>query len=144
MDRFNPLWILLFVVGIAALALANPTYVPTYSARYSDDTTLREMLSELKGIRAELKALRQQGQTQSPLPKDLKSFVTLHCAKCHNETKAEGDFTLLMKDGKVAPLSVAEKKRIMRMVTKGDMPKDHPLSEAERLLLNDLLFPKEE
>ena len=140
--------LLLLCASAAAVATYPAGYAPTYAARYSDEPTLREMLAELRGIRVEVAALRRQG-----LGKPAQTFATLkdffgaRCAGCHAEAVSEkrgAGFTLLTKDGKAPPLSLAEKRRIARMVGKGEMPPNNPLPEDEKQRLEELLNPKEE
>lgn len=147
-----------FVIGILGLLLGvswgfssgpQQQYIPTYSAKYSagEDGYFRDIIIELRGIRSEIQALRRQQAPVAKLPASLAELVTLRCAGCHAEGVAEkkgAEFVLLAATGKVPPLSLKEKKRIMRQVTSGLMPPGAPLPEEEKDLLNSLLYPKEE
>ena len=149
-------WALLFLL-FGAMATANPpqpapppVYLNTYGARFmgEPDPTLKEILVELRKLNANVEALRGTQVPAEPRPLSLKALVTARCAGCHSEKVAAtkgGDFVLLDAKGQVVPLSVAEKKRIVREVTADRMPKvGGLLSEVEKNALQEFLFPKED
>lgn len=130
----------ILLLACAAVVATNPVYVPTYSARATDDHG-RELLTEVRLIRQELQAMRRGAVAQ---PTTLKDFVSRHCAACHgDEAKTKGGGFVLVSKGDVVPLSLVEKRQIQRMTAKGSMPPNAPLTESEKQVLSDLLFPKE-
>lgn len=134
-----------FARGVTA---NQPLVLPTISPRYNEpDPTLLQLLASSKRIEGLLARIAQQQAAQEPRPTSLKALVTARCASCHAEAvavqKGEG-FVLLQADGTVPPLSVAEKKRILREVTADRMPKAAPLSEGEKAALQEFLFPREQ
>lgn len=151
MDTPRPwtLWIIA-AAGLCAGAVlyaSTPVYVPAYGGRYvgTDDGLLRELLAEVKAIRAEIKFLCGQRATAAP-PASLKALVSARCASCHAGDVAEkkgAGFVILGADGAVPPFSLAEKKRILRLVGRGEMPKDGPpLTETEKQALVRFLNPE--
>lgn len=95
--------------------------VPTYSATYSEQQdTLRAILEELRGLRADLAA---GGKAQAPV--SLASVIGSKCVGCHGEkvadTKGNG-FILALADGKIPPFSLNEKRRITKKIEAGKMP----------------------
>lgn len=113
-----------------------PAYQPTYSAT---DDLLKQILEELKGLRAEVRAGRPaQGA-------DVASVIKTRCAACHVAKAADekgSGFVLIEDDGALAELSLAEKRRIKRQVEQGRMPPGQPLVEAEKKLLVEHVTPK--
>jgi mono/diheme cytochrome c family protein len=131
---------------VAALALpliATPpgakqqVLVPAYQAAYSpSDDLLRQILEEVRGIRAELRmgplGLKQDGA----------GLLQGRCSACHQDGVADdkgGGFVLVEKDGALAELSLAEKRRVKRLVEQGKMPPGGGLPEAERKLVVDFM-----
>lgn len=142
-------WSVILILCVGTVAMASDTYIPSYSARYSsgEDVVLREILAELKIIRAELQSFRRQGGMAIKPAANLKEFITGRCAACHGETTADkkgASFVLLTKEGQVPALSLAEKKRMIRLTGRGEMPPGAPMTEDEKVQLNDFLFPKED
>lgn len=130
--------VLLGTLAAVGYVAATPTYVPTYGARYGDDATLREILAELRAIHA---TLRVQRAAESA-PTSLSALVSARCAGCHGATaeKDGGGFVLVDTKGKVVPLSLQEKRRILREVSSDRMPKGGPLlSEVEKNALAKFL-----
>lgn len=145
-------WALLLLLALLLVGAAyatnptSPNYVPTYSARYQEDGLQREILAELKAIRAELSAIRKQS-AREPQAETLVQAITGRCAACHSEDVAEkkgGGFVWLLKSGKVPPLSLGEKKLIDRAIESGKMPPPAGLTSDERQRFHELLYPREE
>lgn len=109
--------------------------VPSYTAAYSvEQSTLLEILKELKAIRLEILALRGMDMP----PPTFSETVKARCASCHGEAEAKAkgnEFVLLLKDGKLPPFSLREKRRIEFMVSRGLMPPKGGLDEAERKVM---------
>lgn len=141
-------FLLVVPVWVGLSQATGPAYQPTYSARYTatEDGLLRDILGELRGIRSEIQALRRQGAQAKPVA-NLQELFAARCASCHAEAIADkkgAGFVLLTKDGKVPPLSLAEKKRIVRMVGRGEMPPTLPFTDEEKEVLQGFLYPKED
>ncbi len=120
-------------------------YVPTYGAQYlpasaEGNTTLAEILAELKGIRQDLAAFRPQmppadGHPPAGAPNAL-GILGAKCGACHEAGTADqkGGGFVMLQNGKLAPLSVAERKRMATFLLRDRMPPDPlpKLSEAEK------------
>ena len=136
---------LLGVLFLAAWASATDSrsVVPTYSAHYTEDAVLREILLELRAIRAELKALRP---STTPAP-TLGGILKARCASCHGQSVAAGKgdgLVLVESDGNIPDFNRAERRLILRLVATGEMPKKGPpLSEPEKRALTEHLTPPE-
>lgn len=142
------LFVLLCGIGLHATPPRQVEYVPAYGPSYDAGLDyqkqtveiLTRMDKRLERIEAKIGgAANQEG--------DLASVLSRRCLSCHQDGAAEskgGDFVLIEKDGKLAELSVAEKRRIVREVKSGKMPKDATLPEAEKKLLIEFFSPKEE
>ena len=126
-------------VAVAAIAVQ----VPTYSVGYAPAAD-QGILDELRRLREAVERLSEQRGAGPQQPITVAGVLQASCVKCHVATAADkdgGGFVLVEKDGKVVPLSVAEKKRLIRRVTKGDMPPktERVLGEAEKKTLIDWL-----
>jgi len=118
-----------------------PAYGPTYSA--SDDL-LKQILDEVKGLRKDVQGLKAG---QQPTQDGALGVVATRCLSCHQDGKAQdkgGGFVMVEKDGSLAEMSLAEKRRVVRLVGKGDMPPGGKLPEAEVKALTDYFTPKTE
>lgn len=143
--------LMLLFVSVATAMANPPPYIQTYSAQFNagNDSLLREILAELRQMRLELATIRKLQQPAvvvAPPPASLGQLVKLRCAECHAWDSAEkkgAGFVLLAEEGKVPPLSLAEKRRIARMVSKDEMPPKLPLTELEKRALEEFLNPKE-
>lgn len=117
--------------------IANPPLVPAYTASTTAEAILlKQILDELRGMRAEVKLVLASKAN----PADLKTVMTARCAGCHSVDKAEanGDsFVLIERDGSLSPLSVGQKRSLVRMVEKGLMPKNAALTPEERKVILD-------
>lgn len=148
MSRFVPALIL--AAGIAALAGAAPVcqhdaqpavvqvpvgqvLIPVYSAVYTppqqtgDPSTaelLRELIAEIKAMRAELAASRLPPQMQLAIA-DGKRALTTNCIKCHGHdaapTKGDG-FALFDRGGELLPLADRDRQRVHARVSRNSMP----------------------
>ena len=98
---------------------------------------LKQQLAELRAIRALLEVSRPGG----PAAKSSASaLITARCASCHADGKAEerGDgFVLVEADGKLASLSVGDRRRVKRKLVQKAMPPGAPLPEAESKAILD-------
>lgn len=135
---------LLIVLTAGAFSSSADLYVPARLAgpSYPDDGILKEILAEVKALRRELAVIRREQQAVRA-PDNLKQLIASRCASCHGEQVADSKgagFLMLQKNGDVPPFSLAEKKRIIRLVERGEMPKDgQPFSEAEKDALKKFL-----
>ena len=75
-------------------------------------------------------------------PAPATALILLHnkCSACHTEDRAEsrgGGQIILNTDGSVAPLSLAERRRLVEVVEKSEMPPrgNSQLSESEKRIL---------
>lgn len=156
-------WIAIAIfAGLALVAVAkvgqatNPPpappaqYLPTYSASYRGDDPaipiLRDLLASQKRQEAYLKGIYELTGKQASAeakPASLKALLNQRCAECHKEgTEAarKNAVVMVLADGSVPPLSLAEKRLIKRVVESGEMPKGKPLSDVERAFLLEQLF----
>jgi mono/diheme cytochrome c family protein len=130
---------LLVLLGLALVPIqANPqVLVPAYQASYSSsEDLLKQILAEVRGLRADLRAGGGGGAAT------LAGVVQQRCAQCHTSGKEDrgGDFVLLEKDGKLAELSLNERRRLLRLVQKGEMPPPPiVLSDGEKKVLVDFV-----
>lgn len=117
-----------------------PAYGPTYS---SSDDLLKQILEEVKGLRKDVQSLKQgAGQQQD----GALAVIATRCLACHQDGKAQdkgGDFVLVEKDGALAELSVAEKRRIVRLTQQGKMPPTGKIADAEVKQLTEFFEQKE-
>ena len=101
-----------------------------------------DLCQELRKLRLEVARLRGVPVAE-PLPAPPQQPLTgpgvigQRCAVCHSSTAAPangGGFVLMDAAGKLAPLSLPEKRRIIELTTTGKMPKapHTPLSQAEK------------
>jgi hypothetical protein len=146
-----------------AVQYAAVAIVPSYGASYgnpyqrqqqADDLTnelLRQLIDEIRALRAEVKGSNQQAAAGSTTIDANKLFVSERgCIKCHEVDKAEklgGGVVLLEKGDKLPPFSITEKNVITRKVNSGAMPPPKSgivLSAAEKAALLAWLFPKPE
>lgn len=102
-----------------------------------EDDALDAIRKDIAAIRAELASFRRTDPISTPA-----GLLQHRCAACHGsevaQTKGAG-FVLLEKDGSLAPLSLQEKRRVVREVVAGRMPKGGTLTEAEKKVLLDSL-----
>ncbi len=137
--------VLFLIVFGLALAKGNPPqgYVPAYQASYSaSDDLLKQLVEVNKLTVVELRLLRQDlqglrgGQAPVPAGLTLQAVMVNKCAMCHGADVAQekgAGFVLVEKDGKLAELSITEKRRVVREVENGRMPKaPHTLTPEER------------
>ena len=125
-------------------AVVSPIIIPTYSASYtaSQDGTLRDILAELRAIRQELRS--SKGEAVS-----FQARGAGKCANCHQERNAGaagGGFVLLENDGRLPPMSLPEKRRIVDLVSKGAMPPPKSgvaLTDAEKTITKEYLSKKD-
>ena len=140
------LFVLLAGIGLhASPPVKHDAYVPAYGPQYSqNDDYLKQILEELKGLRKDVQGLKQQ---QANPQEGATGVIAARCLGCHQDGKAQdkgGAFVLVEKDGTMSELSLAEKRRIVRMVGKGEMPPGGKLADTEIKVLSDYFTPKEE
>ncbi len=133
------LGIVLVLLAGAAWISANPPgggLTPAYQPSYSlSDDLLKQLLEEVRGIRSELRAsgIAKPGGTT------LAGTLKANCAACHTAGVADqkgSGFILLEKDGSLAELSLAERRRVAKMVEQGKMPPPpKTLTDTEKKLL---------
>lgn len=137
---------------VQALAVAVPAYGAGYSPQPADPELLRQLLEEIRAMRAELRAALQQGQPAQPAQEpSAAALLDNSCAKCHKAGDADskgGGFVMVEADGKLSLLSLEHKNRIARRIQNGSMPPaksvNRPLSDAERKSLVEFFTkPKE-
>ena len=143
--------LLLFVLCCGLLADASPlnkqeTYIPAQGQTYSPtEDYLKQIATSVASIDKRLERLEKAG---TPAATDgWKTVVADRCLKCHQDGVAQdkGDgFVLVEKDGSLAELSLAEKRRIIRMVSQGKMPPSGKLPENEAKILTDYFAPEKE
>lgn len=97
--------------------------VPAYGAAYSaSDDLLKQILEEIKGLRKDVQGLRLGAAGSG---NTLADAVGRHCVQCHAAQVADdkgGGFVLVEKSSTLADLSLAEKRRVARLVEQGKMP----------------------
>jgi len=119
------------VVSQSAALVATPLYIPTYGASYqyqqtsgATDDLLRQLLEEIRGMRAEMRAL--QGNSPTASIASGKAIVEASCISCHQPAlaaKKGTDFLLVDGEGNLAALSPKEKARInARVAVARNMP----------------------
>lgn len=104
----------------AVAAYVAPVYVPAYSASYNSEAA--GIIDELRKLREEL---RQANRGEPAQAADFKTLMVQRCASCHADKKAQslgGGLVLVEDDGSLPPYSLAEKRRIVELVSKGQMP----------------------
>ena len=110
-----------------------PVQAPVPAQRQPD--CCEALLAEIRALRADIAAAR--GQLATPQPTTFEQVIQVRCAECHDATQVEAKKSkiVLWKDGKLAELSVAEKRGMFKMVQTDKMPKDHaPLNAREKEL----------
>lgn len=144
------LLIIVCLLGAGALATSPqynpPTYTPAYQTGYNaTEDLLKQVVVELRLLRQDVQTLRVAGNVpQAGLT--LQGVITIKCAACHRDGVAQdkGDgFVLLEKDGSLADFSLGDKRRIVRMVDKGLMPKPPATLSPEEKAVFQTLLPKE-
>lgn len=128
-------------VGYVAPTTLIPAQGPTYS---TTDDLLLQILTELKGLRQDVQGLKNG---QQPAQDGALGIIAAKCLGCHQDGKAKdkgGDFVLVEKDNSLAELSLAEKRRIIKMVETGKMPPSGKLPDNEVKVLSEFFAPKEE
>ena len=142
------LGVFLFCVGVQVHGTPPvykaPVLVPAYGPSYSpSEDFLKQILEELRGVRQELREIKgvmggaPQGQEGAL------AVLSKRCASCHTDPAQKGDgFVLVEKDGVLAEFSLAEKRRIIRLVQKGDMPPSGKLPAEEVQLIEDFFNPE--
>lgn len=116
-----------------------PAYGPSFS---SSDDLLKQILEEVRGLRKDVQGLK--GGTPGQQQDGALGVVGTRCLSCHQDGKAQdkgGGFVLVEKDSSLAELSLAEKRRVVRLVQKGDMPPSGKLPDAEVKLLTEFFDP---
>ncbi len=130
------LLLLATVLGVAVFsAHGTPpvVLVPAQQGTYSfNDDMLKQMVElnkltvvELRLLRQDVQALRA-GPPQPPAGLTLQAVIANKCVSCHGADVAVekgASFVLVEKDGKLAELSITEKRRVVREVENGRMPK---------------------
>ena len=140
--------VLVLVTAVVTVLVTNtvaaPTqiFVPAYQVSYSaQEDLLKQILIELKGLRQDI-----QGLTPNTAPaSNGASLLGSRCAGCHQDGVAEtkgGGFVIVEKNGTLAELSLAEKRRMVRLVTQGKMPPTGALSVAEQKAISGFLSPQ--
>ena len=130
------------VVVTPAFVAVQPVVFPLYQASYSPNYQ-QNSVDGFQLVADEIKLLREEVARLKGAPNateqqaSFAQVLTDSCLKCHAAAVAKdkgGDFTLIDKDNKLAPLSVQEKARIKNRVTAGSMPpkSDKPLTDAEK------------
>ncbi len=107
------------------------------------DELLKELILEMRSIKAELRGAPPAKQEVLPKPKeDVRPVVVLMrkaCAQCHNEASADmdgGGLTLFKGDGSFAGVQPDMAKRVVRRVGVGSMPPSPAkLADAEKQLI---------
>lgn len=109
--------------------------VPVYAAAYvgpqvdqqtSDDETkelLRQMVEELRSMRAELQSLR--GPALPLLQESHTKAVQTNCQKCHAANVADsagGGFKMFAANGSLVQLDARDKLRVVNRVSRNSMP----------------------
>jgi len=119
--------------------------VTAYGPQYSQsDDLLKQILDELKGLRQDVKALKAAPGAQQD---GALGVIATRCLACHQDGTAEdkgGGFVMVEKDAKLAELSLAEKRRITRLVSQGKMPPSGKLPDGELKQLTEFFAPKTE
>jgi mono/diheme cytochrome c family protein len=137
------------IVPVVAVPVYQISYTPPAPAAQTqqqvDETGI---VAELKAIRLELARLRGAGVGHQAAAPNGAGLLTRKCAACHAAAVAEekgAGFVLLEKDGKLAALSLTEKKRIERRVSGGQMPPAprQALTEEEQRTLFEFLKGEE-
>jgi len=118
--------LLAFVVVLPVHGTSTPALVPAYSASYSQtDDLLKQIVVELRFLRQDVQALRIGGLPPN-VPITAQAAIANKCVQCHGALVADekgASFVLVEKDGKSAELSITEKRRVVREVEQGRMPK---------------------
>lgn len=124
-----------------------PYYQP-YSAPYvaqpqavtTEQDVLKELISVIKDLRADVQALKAPARQEAPKLTDSEAktigLLRKNCAQCHNQASAEldgGGLTLFLQNGDFAGVKPDVAKRIIRRVGSGAMPpQPNKLDEADR------------
>ena len=147
---------------VAAVAVVQPVVVPLYSFAYAPPAVYAppapqpqvappaqplavqeepcDLCQELRKLRLEVARLRGGSVVAPPVsaqPLTGAGIIGQRCASCHSAASAAtngGGFTLVGADGKLVPLSLPEKRRIVELVTADRMPKKPhaPLTSQEK------------
>jgi mono/diheme cytochrome c family protein len=142
----------LFVLLSGVLVNATPPYrqdlIPAQGPTYSpSEDYLKQIVANTASIDKRLERIEAKLGTSGQQQSGALGVIAARCLSCHQDGKAQekGDgFVLVEKDGALAELSLAEKRRIVRQVTQGKMPPNGKLPDAEVKLLEEYFAPKEE
>lgn len=137
---------------VQALAVAVPAYGAGYAPpqQTADAETLRQLLEEIRAMRAELRAALQQAQ-QQPQAVDAGALAGSVCARCHQASQADargGGFVMVEDDGSLSVLSLEHRNRIRRRIENGSMPPprsaSRPLTDGEKKSLVEFFTKNKE
>lgn len=114
------------------IAALSQILVPTYGAQFvpsgqqqtAGDEVLREILQELRAMRAEIAALKQPAVLPLALA-DAGKVMSKSCVKCHGKDAAEkdgGGFVMFDQAGGLLQLAEADKRRVANRVSRNSMP----------------------
>jgi mono/diheme cytochrome c family protein len=122
------------IVREAVIVKKQAVIVPVYYTLKLREENLKLREELLRRKEADLKA--SQGT-----PATFEALVASRCASCHSAADAKqkgASFVLIEADGKIPPLSVVEKRAILRAVHNGSMPKGGAeLTDAEVKLIEE-------
>jgi mono/diheme cytochrome c family protein len=126
-------------------AVIVPVYYPLYSVSYqppADSADTLKLREENLKLREELLRRKEADLKASQgTPATFEALVASRCASCHSAADAKqkgASFVLIEADGKIPPLSVVEKRAILRAVHNGSMPKGGAeLTDAEVKLIEE-------
>ncbi len=115
------------------VALAPANYTPPSAIPTAGPDVMQELLAEIRGMRAELKALVNTPPDLSPpklgAPKQAGVdpaivALTKNCAKCHGTTadKDGAGFVMFNPKGEYIPIAPRDARRIVSLVSTGKMP----------------------
>lgn len=135
--RATTLILILLAAGWMSAQQGQPTLTPAYGAGFDAHADLmKQMLAELRGIRADLRLASGVRQDLSAA-----TVITSRCASCHAAAIADekgGSFVLVERDGKPADLTPGFRRSVIRQVEKNLMPPGAPLPEAEKQAIRNL------
>lgn len=105
-----------------------------------------DLCQEIRKLRLEVARLKGVPVAEAtiplpqPQPLTAPNILATKCVGCHGQTNAAtkgGGFILASADGRLNPLSLAEKRRIVDLITKDKMPKPPmpPLTPQEKEVL---------
>lgn len=121
-------------VTAGRLVVANPPArqpQPAYQPGFNPtDALLVELISEVKGLRADLRGALDTGKVRT----DAVAVIRNRCARCHGEdvSEARGSGITWVQGGEVVALSLFEARAIEKAVRAGTMPPGAPLAANER------------